>query len=104
MSVFGACFPKNDPLVSIDFTLEGEELGGVTPKNDLFIPPKVPALAISLFFNSDRSGALQNVDHRESEKSERGVRGEQRQTVFGGGGGGGNELGTKSITHVYCSS
>ena len=27
MGVFGACFPKNDPLVPIDFTLEGEEFG-----------------------------------------------------------------------------
>ena len=35
MGVFGACFPKNDPLVPIDFTLEGEEFGGVTPKMTL---------------------------------------------------------------------
>ena len=40
MGVFGACFPKNDPLVSIDFTLEGEELGGVTPKMTFLFPQK----------------------------------------------------------------
>ena len=40
MGVFGAWFPKNGPFAPIDFTLQGEEFGGVTPKTTLLFSQK----------------------------------------------------------------